>query len=87
MTTKRDEWITEAEGVKCIIKVFEKHNAKPEGNHASMTVALFRTGDEVRLWATASGTSNAMFFNPYNGCEGELSGALNVTLNILDDII
>lgn len=87
MTKKRDEWVTEADGVKCIVKVFEKYAATEEGQHAAMTVALFRTGEEVRLWASTAGTSNALYFSPYNGCEGELSGALEITLNILDDII
>ena len=87
MTIKRDEWSTEAGDVKCIVKVFEKCSNKKDGNHASMAVTLVRTGDEVRLCAITSGTSNALFFIPYDGCEGELSGALGITLNILDDMI
>ena len=87
MTIKRDEWTTEAGGVKCIVKVFEKCSNKKDGNHASMAVTLVRTEEEVRLCAITSGTSNALFFIPYDGCEGELTAALDITLNILDDMI
>lgn len=87
LTKKRHEWTHEFEGGKCIVKVFEKHSETQEGNHASMTVVLFKTGSEVKLWAATSGGSNALFFNPYPSGEGALSGALEITLRTLDDMI
>lgn len=86
-TSKREEWTTEGEGFKCIMKLFEKHALSEGSPHATMAVTLLQTGDEIRLCAFSGGTSNAFFLNPYNGCEGQLNGALSLTLSILDDII
>ena len=87
LTKKRHEWTQEFEGGKCIVKVFEKYADTQEGCHYSMTVVLFETGGEVKLWAATSGGSNALFFIPYDTGEGALSGALDITLRTLDDMI
>ena len=87
LTKKRHEWTGEADGAKCIVKVFEKYADTQEGNHYSMTVVLFETGEEIKLWAVTAGGSNALFFNPCDAGEGPLSGALNLTLAVFDEII
>lgn len=55
--------------------------------HVSMTVTLVGNDKEVRLFAITAGTGHETYFYPYPGGEGELMGALNITLDILDDII
>ena len=87
LTKKRDEWTQDTDGGKCIVKVFEKFSETMDGCHYSMTVVLFETGEEVKLWAVTAGGSKALFFEPGETGEGALAGALKLTLAVLDDII
>lgn len=87
MIGKRDEWTSEDSGHRVIVQVYEKQNLKPEGPHYTLTVALFDTGEEIRLFATTSGGWMQYFNNPYPNVEGELTSVLGTVLNVLDDII
>ena len=55
--------------------------------HLSMTVTLVGNSEEVRLFAVTAGGGNETYFSPYPSGESEMMDALNVTLNILDDMI
>ena len=83
----RDQMEAEHDGRKCILQVYEKKTLEPAKPHYSLSVVLLDTGEDIRLMATTSGGSNEYFGNPYPDGEGELTGVLNVILNVLDDII
>ena len=83
----RDEWMTQSEGQICILQVYEKKALKPGLPHYTLTVVLFGTGEEIRLFATTSGGSNEYFGDPYPDGEGELTSVLGTVLNALDQII
>ena len=87
MISIREQMETEHNGRKCILQVYEKKSLDPETRHFSLAVVLLDTGQDVHLMAATSGGSNEYFGNPYPTGEGELAGALNVVLNVLDDII
>ena len=83
----RDTWISEADGKKCALQVFEKMALEPGKAHYSLSVAYFDTGEEIRVYATTSGGSNLYWGNPYPDGEGELTRVLGTVLDVLDDII
>ena len=84
---KRDEWTTKEGGCRVIVQVYEKQGLGSADPDFCMTVILFDTGSEIRLYATTSGGWQNFQNNPYPTGEGELAGVLNVVLNVLDDII
>lgn len=83
----RDEWTTEADGRKNILQIYEKLSTDPDARHYSMSLLLFDTGEEVRLYASTSGGSVQYFSTPYISGEGELTGVLNLVLEIMDEMI
>ena len=85
----RDEWSTKDNGRTCILQVYEKKTLKEKEKepHYTLSLVLYDTGEEIRLFATTSGGSNQYFGNPYPDGEGELTSVLNTVLNVLDDII
>ena len=84
---KMDEWTTEADGHRVIVQIYEKLSATSGAPHYSMTVVLFDTGEEVRLYATSSGGNRKFENNPYLMGEGEPIGVLTIVLGALDSII
>lgn len=52
--------------------------------HYSMALTLLAQGEEVRLCAITSGSSQDMYFIPYSGGEYDLFEALDITLNTMD---
>ena len=87
LTSLRDQWETECDGKKCILQVYEKKSLEEEGRHFTLTVVLFDTGEEVRIYGTTSGGSNEYWGNPYPDVEGELTSVLGTAIGALDDII
>ena len=83
----REQMETEADGKKCILQVYEKKSLEQDSRHFSLSVALWDTGEEVRLLAATSGGSNQYFGNPYPAGEDELTSVLGTVLNVLDEII
>ena len=83
----REQMEADHNGKKCILQVYEKQSLEQGAAHYSLSVVLLDTGEEIRLMAATSGGINDYFFNPYPSGEGELSGALNIVLGVLDEII
>lgn len=61
----------------------DDYKAQP---HYSMVLTLLVRGEEIRLCAITSGSSQDMYFIPYSGGEYALFEALDITLNNLDNI-
>ena len=87
LTSLRDQWETECDGKKCILQVYEKKSLEEHDRHFTLTVVLFDTGEEVRIYGTTSGGSNEYWGNPYPDVEGELTSVLGTAIGALDDII
>ena len=87
LMTCRGKWTSECDGKTCVTMVYEKLSLKPSMPHYCLTVTLFDTGEEVRLFATTSGGSNEYWGNPYPDGEGELTSVLNTVLSAQDQII
>lgn len=83
----RDTWISEADGRKCALQIFEKMALEPGKPHYGMAVTYFDTGDEIRVYASTSGGANHYWGIPYPDGEGELTSVLGTVLGALDDII
>lgn len=55
--------------------------------HYSLSIMLVQSGDEIRLCAMTSGSGQEHYYLPDSGAEYGLFEALDITLEVLDQII